>query len=232
MSNSTFNPLSKATSLTRRAALTGAAALPLVAATARAASAGGHGGKAPMPRSRSFTLGDLSVTTLLDASAARTGAKGIFGAAASDEEFAQVSRDNFISDDALQFYFTPTLVDTGSELVLFDTGLGQGGIVTALAEAGVSPDAIDVVVITHMHGDHIGGLLSDGAPTFANARYVTGSREHNYWMGVDAGNRTGDLAKTVFAPLAERTSFIDDGVSVAPGITAMAGFGHTPGHMT
>lgn len=218
--------------ISRRAALTGAAALPFAAALGAPAFADGHAAKAAPSLTRSFKLGDMSVTTLLDGSAMREGPKAMFGAAASDEEFAQVSEDNFISPDALQFYFTPSLIDTGSELVLFDTGLGQGGILKALAQAGVSPDAIDVVVITHMHGDHIGGMLTDGAPTFPNARYVTGATEHNHWMGVDAGDRTGDLAKTVFGQVAEKTSFIDDGASVAPGITAMSANGHTPGHMT
>lgn len=219
-------------SLTRRAALTGAAALPLAAMTGAPVLAGGHGGKAPSPIARSFKLGDMSVTTLLDGSAMREGPKALFGKAASDADFAALSAENFIPDDSVQFYFTPSLIDTGSELVLFDTGLGQGGIQKALAAAGVTPDAIDVVVITHMHGDHIGGMLTDGAPTFPNARYVTGATEHNFWMAAEEGNRVGDPAKAVFGAVAEKTTFIEDGATVAPGVTAMAAFGHTPGHMT
>ncbi|MEX0301454.1 MAG: MBL fold metallo-hydrolase, partial [Leisingera sp.] len=143
-------------SLSRRAALAGAAALPLAGAAAPVL-AGGHGGRAEAPIAHSFKLGEMPVTTLLDTSVAREGQKAMFGAAASDEEFAKVSAENFISSDTLQFYFTPTLVDTGAELVLFDTGLGMGGIAKALAAAGVTPDQINVVVITHMHPDHIGG---------------------------------------------------------------------------
>lgn len=64
--------------------------------------------------------------------------------------------------------------------MLFDTGLNPAGITGALAAVGYSPDQINVVVLTHMHGDHIGGMAGDnGAATFANARFVTGSVEHN-----------------------------------------------------
>ena len=217
--------------ITRRAALSGAAALPL-AATVTPVLADGHAAKAPAAHSRSFTLGDFTVTTLLDGSLPRDGAKEIFGGGATDEEFAKVSAENFIPADMAQFYFTPTLVDTGSEKVLFDTGLGQGGIQKALAEAGVSPEEIDVVVLTHMHPDHIGGMTTEGAATFANARYVTASAEYDFWSKMEAGNRVGDLVAQKVTPMAEKMSFIEDGGSVASGITAMAAFGHTPGHMT
>lgn len=214
--------------LTRRAALGATAALPLAAAPILAAQ---DGSQPAMSSTRAFKLGSLSVTTLLDGSAMRDGPKPMFGAAATDEEFARLSEENFISPDRLRFYFTPTLVENGSERILFDTGLGQGGILRALGEVGVNPETIDVVVITHMHGDHIGGLLTDDRPTFPNARYVTGAAEHNYWMGVEAGSRTGDLAKQVFGPIAEKTSFVEDGAAIASGMTALESFGHTPGHM-
>lgn len=218
-------------SLSRRAALVGAASLPLAAAASTALAAG-KTATVTSPLAHSFALGDMPVTTLLDASAQREGPKAMFGADASDEEFAAVSKENFISPDKLQFYFTPSLVQVDGELVLFDTGLGQGGLPKALASAGVSTDDIDVVVITHMHPDHIGGLMTDGTPTFANARYVMGSVEYNFWSGLEAGNRVGDMVAKLVTPLAEKTTFIDDGARVASGITAMASFGHTPGHMS
>ncbi len=215
--------------LTRRAALGAAAALPFASAATPLLAAGAET-KANSTIAKSFQLGDFTVTTLLDGSLPRDGAKDIFGGGASDEDFAKVSADNFISPEVAQFFFTPTLVNTGSELVLFDTGLGQGGIQSALADAGVTPDQIDVVVITHMHPDHIGGMTTDDAPTFANARYVTASPEYDFWAAQDAGNRVGDLVAAKVTPLTEKMTFVEDGGEVASGITAVAAYGHTPGH--
>ena len=82
--------------------------------------------------------------------------------------------------------FTPVVVNTGSELVLFDTGNGggrgktRGHLVASLAAAGFQPEQIDIVVITHFHPDHIGGIMSGDKPTFPNARYVTGETEYNF----------------------------------------------------
>ena len=215
--------------LTRRAALGTAAALPFATAAAPVLAAGSDA-KANSTIAKTFKVGDLTVTTLLDGSLPRDGAKDIFGGGASDEDFAKVSAENFIPADTAQFFFTPSLVNTGSELVLFDTGLGQGGIQAALADAGVSPDQIDVVVLTHMHPDHIGGMTTDGAPTFANARYVTSATEYDFWSAQESGNNVGDLVAAKVTPLAEKMSFIGDGEQVASGITAVAAHGHTPGH--
>ncbi|MEX0305893.1 MAG: MBL fold metallo-hydrolase [Ruegeria sp.] len=215
--------------LTRRAALGAAAALPFASAAAPVLAAD-EATKANSTIAKSFQLGDFTVTTLLDGSVPRDDAKALFGAEVPDEEFAAVSAENFISPEIAQFFFTPTLVNTGSELVLFDTGLGQGGIQAALADAGVSPDQIDVVVITHMHPDHIGGMTTDDAPTFTNARFVTAAPEYNFWSAMDAGNRVGDMVAAKVTPQAEKMTFLEDGGEVASGITAVAAYGHTPGH--
>ncbi|WP_298935254.1 MBL fold metallo-hydrolase [uncultured Ruegeria sp.] len=216
--------------LTRRAALGAAAALPFASAAAPVFAAGSDN-KANSTIAKSFQMGDFTVTTLLDGSLPRDGAQEIFGGGASDEDFAKVSADNFISPDVAQFFFTPTLVNTGAEMVLFDTGLGQGGIQAALADAGVTPDQIDIVVLTHMHPDHIGGMTTDDAPTFPNASYITAASEYDFWAAQEAGNRVGDLVAAKVTPLAEKMTFIEDGGDVVSGVTAMAAFGHTPGHM-
>jgi len=170
--------------------------------------------------------GGFAVTTLLAGTAPRDEIQTIFGMNVSAEEFAAVSEENFIPADKALFSFTPTVVNTGGELVLFDTGLNPEGITASLAAAGYTPDQVDIVVITHMHGDHIGGLAADGTPTFPNARYVTGAAEFNHWDQADNERFAGNVK-----PLAEQFTFIDGGGSVASGITATAAFGHTPGHM-
>ena len=212
--------------LTRRAALAGGAALPLGAAvgTARAGAPMMGAGKAPFNR---FTMGDLEVTTLLAGTRTVPDPQAIFGMNVPADEFAAVSAEAKLPTDAAQFFFTPTVVNTGAELVLFDTGLSPESITGALSAAGYTPDQVDVVVLTHMHGDHIGGLSGEAGVTFPNARYVTGQVEYDAWAA--AGNEGFD-AKV--RPLAEKMTFIGDEASVAGGITSMAAFGHTPGHMT
>ncbi|MBR9650641.1 MBL fold metallo-hydrolase [Thalassovita aquimarina] len=214
------------TSLTRRNLLTGAAALPLAAASAGPLSAAADMLGATPPRFNRFRLGGFEVTTLLAGTRTVPEPQKIFGLNVSEKEFAEVSAANHIPADMAQFFFTPTVVNTGAELILFDTGLNPEGITGALNAAGYDAGQVDKVVITHMHGDHIGGLMGEAGETFANATYVTGSTEFDSWAAME---NEGFEAKV--RPLAEKATMLGDGGSVAGGITAMAAFGHTPGHM-
>lgn len=216
------------TRLTRRGALGMGAALPFAGALgglSRPAMA--QDMMAENAKKRGFMLGDFEVSTLLAGTRTVEDPQGTFGMNVSAEEFAEVSEANFIPADKTQFFFTPTVVGAGDDVVLFDTGLNAEGTLPALEQAGYSAEDVTVVVLTHMHGDHIGGLTdASGTPTFANARYVTGQAEFDHWAA--QGNEGFD-AKV--RPLAEKMTFIGDGDSVVSGITGMAAPGHTPGHM-
>lgn len=208
--------------LSRRALLGAAAALPL--AQAARATAPMMGPSATTHRR--IALGGLEVTTLLAGTAPRDDPHSIFGLNVDDATFDKVAREALLPTDVAQFFFTPTLVNTGEALILFDTGPDAAGVTNALDDAGYSADQVDTVVITHMHGDHIGGLMGGDAPTFANARYVTGAKEYDYWAAAD-----NDGFDTKVRPLAEQTTMIAPGDAVASGVTAVEAFGHTPGHM-
>lgn len=218
-----------APSLERRRLLAAAPAVPLAATlglshTRPASAQGAATGNA---NKHSFMLGEFEVSTLLAGTRVVDDPQTIFGMNVDAEEFATVSEANFIPADQSRFFFTPTVVRAGNEVVLFDTGLNPAGITAPLEAAGFSPDDITVVVITHMHGDHIGGLAGDdGTPTFANARYVTGQVEFDTTAKSD-----NDNFKAKVAPLAEKMTFVGDGEGVVSGISSLATFGHTPGHM-
>jgi glyoxylase-like metal-dependent hydrolase (beta-lactamase superfamily II) len=201
-------------SITRRAALVAGASLPL-AGLARP----GLGQDNPMIAENAvkhgFMLGDMEVSTLLAGTRTVEEPQGTFGTNVSPEEFAEVSAANFIPIDLTRFYFTPTVVNTGSEVVLFDAGLTAEGTLAALEQAGYAADDVTVVILTHMHGDHIGGLShEDGTPTFANARYVTGQVEFDHWAG-----QANEGFEAKVRPLTDNMTFIGEGESPVAGIT-------------
>jgi glyoxylase-like metal-dependent hydrolase (beta-lactamase superfamily II) len=216
--------------MTRRAALAAGAALPFAATVltaARPALARANQMMTPNASKHSFMLGDFEVSTLLAGTRTVPDPQTIFGLNIGADEFAEISAQNFIPTDKAQFFFTPTVVNTGSVVVLFDAGLAAAPTLAALEATGYGAGDVDVVVITHIHGDHIGGLTGDdGTPTFPNARYVTGEVEFDAWAQAE-----NEVFEAKVRPLAEQMTFIGDGGSVASGITGMAAFGHTPGHM-
>lgn len=226
--------------VSRRTALfagAGALAAPAILKTAAPVRAAAPMKGKATPSHYRFKLGDFEITTLLDASREVPNPHAIFGQNQSEEDFAALMAENKLPVDRSVFFFTPTIVNTGAELVLFDTGLGgdAGTLVAQIGDAGYAADQIDVVVITHMHGDHIGGLTTGDALTFPNARYVTGQVEYEFWM--DEALLSGDMAERAqgvrakVSPTAEAMTFLADGGTVASGITAVEAFGHTPGHM-
>ncbi|TCV76192.1 glyoxylase-like metal-dependent hydrolase (beta-lactamase superfamily II) [Neorhizobium sp. R1-B] len=194
------------------------------------------------PDIHKFKVGGFQVLVVKDGARPSANPQEIFGTNQSAEAVGTLLNDNFLPADKFVNSFSPTLVDTGSEVILFDTGLGkaaraQGGgrLIEGLAAAGYMPEDISIVVITHMHGDHIGGIMEDGKPAFPKARYVAGETEYNFWSdAARAGTPTEGNHKAVLAnvkPHAEKMTFLKDGGDVVSGITAMMAPGHTPGHL-
>lgn len=226
--------------LTRRAALLGAGgalAGASLAGTTVVHAAAEKQASVPAPVAR-YSVGGFEVTTLHDGAVSLTDPQKTFAMNVDADTFSETNAENFLPNDTFQISFTPTLVNTGNELILFDTGNGEGArpgrghMRAALENAGYTPEQVDVVVLTHMHPDHISGLVEGGSPAFANARYVTGQKEYDFWAAMDAeANGITKLMASHVKPLAEKMTFLDDGGSVTGGVTAMAAPGHTPGHM-
>ncbi len=196
------------------------------------------------PKHQRFKLGTFELTTISDSEVFIDGPYPIIGKNAAEDDVRKLMSDNLLPEQKYQPGFSPTVVNTGKELVLFDTGNGANGFVprpgggwlaAQLGPAGFTPDQIDVVVLTHGHPDHVGGLIEDGKPLFSNARYVIGQVEYDFWS--PEGKHSGDMEKfaSVFrantAQMAGKFSFIKPGSNVVPGIRAVEAFGHTPGHL-
>lgn len=189
-----------------------------------------------------FALGDFEVMTVLDGVALRDSVRPPFCLDLSDDDLAALAAANRLPSGRLEHPFVPTLVNTGRELVLFDTGFGAAGagqgtgqLRARMAAAGWRPEDVDVVAFTHCHPDHILGVMDGDALAFPNARYAIGRAEYDAWHSgaripeARQGNRQQFL--DLIPPLADRMTFLEPGDAVVGGITAEAGYGHSLGHM-
>ena len=172
-------------------------------------------------------LGGFELTTVLGGTGSSDNPIATFGLNAEPEAFEAVSTANFIPSDRTGGSYTPVLLRAGDALVLFDTGMVPGNTVASLALAGVKPEQVTHVVLTHMHGDHIGGLMDGDAPVFANAELVASRAEADYWAA-----NPGDAYTAKVKPLIGKARLFEEDGEILPGIRAEAAYGHTPGHTT
>ena len=189
----------------------------------------------------SFRIGDLDVLVLSDGTARAPATVYFAGTTAEQWEPHKRWLDH---EGNVQFPFGCFLVRSGQTRVLIDTGLGPidmfgfkgGALLDELRAAGVSPEEINVVFVTHLHVDHCGtvALPENGKlqATFPKATYRWTSDEDHFWKNnPDAVRRSpGWDAGGMFAAVAPRFQPANDGDALAPGVNVIATPGHTPGH--
>lgn len=114
--------------------------------------------------------------------------------------------------------------------ILIDAGLGApfSQLLPRLAELGVTPQDLKLVYITHLHPDHIGGLLKDGKPTFPNATLWINRVEAEAWQRMT--DAKAELPHAVLAAYKDHTHLFEAGDTLPGGVVSMAAYGHTPGH--
>ena len=189
-----------------------------------------------------FQFGDFEITTLSDGRRAGQAPEKIYAFEQDPKEVAALLEENLLPADRFVNSFTPVLINTGKELVLFDTGMGAGGreagvgkLTSALEASGYKTDDVSLVVLSHFHPDHIGGLMEDGKPAFANARYAAGQKEFDFWTDparLDSPLKgAAELVAKNVTPLADKMTFLSEDSEVVSGIHPVAAYGHTPGHL-
>jgi glyoxylase-like metal-dependent hydrolase (beta-lactamase superfamily II) len=241
------------TTLTRRVLLSGAAAASASGALACFAStpvraAAPEAGK-QAPGFYRYKVGDIEITVVTDG-VVRGKLPDNFVTNVQTEDVKAALAAARLDRDIFNNTFTPIVVNTGGKLVLIDTGVGEAGFkqtngtagqfMANLAAAGLKADDIDVVIVSHYHGDHMNGLLkADNSLAFPNAEILVPAVEHKYWM--DDGEMTrapkGRIeglfqnSRRVFSgEVLKRLRTYEWDKEVVPGITTVGTPGHSPGH--
>jgi glyoxylase-like metal-dependent hydrolase (beta-lactamase superfamily II) len=236
--------------LTRRSALaagaiaTVAGALPASLARAAAPAAG-----AQAPGFYRYKVGAIEITVATDG-ANRLPVTDEFVPNVKKEEVNAALAEAFMEPGVFVGPYNPIVLNTGSRLAVVDTGTGEaafkaskgqtGQLLTNLAAAGIDTHAVDTVIISHYHGDHINGLLrADGALAFPNAEILVPAREHAYWMDDGEMSRSPtkriadnhkNVRRVMSGEVLKRLRTYEWDREVIPGVTAVGTPGHTPGH--
>ena len=182
---------------------------------------------------RRITVGNVEIVSVSD------GQGDMNPTATFPDSNAEIWRSEYpdLLDDAGLIHprFGSFVARSGGKLILVDTGLGgpDATLLSELAASGVERDAIDLVVLTHIHPDHVGWNLSDGSPTFPNARYLVSKVDWDHWTQPEIRAQAPHVDEQMI-PLEGLNvlDLIEGEYSVTDELTTMPTPGHTPGHIS
>lgn len=187
-------------------------------------------------RCKAFRIGSIQCFAVTDGSLALP-ARNFFHNAPEDALQAALRRHG-IADASVNCPFNCLVLQVEGKTILVDTGFGSGvspsvgHLVESLADAGVRPEDVDAVILSHGHADHAGGsIAADGAKAFPNATYYLNRDEAEFWLSDKAAAKDpprSKAARKVIEALCGRFESFGPGDEVLPGITAIAAPGHTP----
>jgi len=191
-----------------------------------------------MSRVSSINVGSIKVSSLLDGELVLP-AEVLINLKDKDAETIKSNAENTLSYANVNAY----LIQQGDRNLLIDAGCRElfgptcGFTQEALNEAGVTPDQVTDVFLTHLHPDHIAGALNtDGTAVFSNAQLHLMDTEHDFWMNgsFDAvevnGSDWAGLAQAVISAYSDRLSLVSQGSEIMSGVNTVDIPGHTPGH--
>jgi glyoxylase-like metal-dependent hydrolase (beta-lactamase superfamily II) len=227
--------------VTRRMLLAGAGSLAATAALAKAPMIG----KAA-PAVHRFKLGAFEVTVVSDGPLVMGPPSGDVFKGLSKEEMTADLTKNFLATESVEMDQNIVVVNTGSQLVLFDTGTGPavkmfgpyaGRMLANLKAAGIDPKSVDAIALTHAHPDHCFGIMADKSRrNFPNAKIFMSQADFNFFTD-EAKASANDMMKMMIGgarhnlvPNRDRITFVKDGQEIAPGVMAISSPGHTVGH--
>ena len=185
-------------------------------------------------------LGDFKITVLSDGTASRDLSKIMSKPDAVHEDF-KTSHEELPTEISINCF----LVDTGTTRVLIDTGAGalfgetSGHVVSNMRAAGYRPEDVDAILLTHIHGDHSGGLTVAGQRVFPNAHVYVDRRDVDYWLDdTQKANAAPDRKQTfeqshqTVDPYVQAGKLrpFDGATELFPGVHSVPQYGHTPGH--
>jgi glyoxylase-like metal-dependent hydrolase (beta-lactamase superfamily II) len=240
------------TILTRRTMLAGAATASAVTAAgwwgspARAAAPAADKQAASFYR---YKVGSTEITVVSDG-ISRLPVTEALVLNAKVEDVNAALRDLFMEPGVFVYPYNPIVINTGSRLALLDMGTGEanyvaskgaaGQLLTNLAAAGIDRNAIDTIIISHYHGDHINGLLkADNSLAFPNAEILVPATEHKYWTDAGEESRSStkriadnfkNVRRVMSGDVLKRLRTYEWDKEVIPGMLAVGTPGHTPGH--
>jgi len=141
--------------------------------------------------------------------------------------------DRYIPKSGFKHTANAFLVKASGKNYLFDTGTGAGGVIfDKVKKLGVANDKVDAIFITHLHGDHFGGLQKDGKALYPNAKLYVPAKDHEYYTKTNVNQG----AVAALAPYKNQLTTFEPGAlgsslkELLPGVTPVASYGHTPGH--
>jgi glyoxylase-like metal-dependent hydrolase (beta-lactamase superfamily II) len=222
-----------------------AAALGLASRVAVIAPAQAQKSPGPATPYRRFKIGSFDCTSVYDGIWEKPHDPAFIKNASLDEVKAAL-RAFGQTDEFVSIPFTPMVVSTGRDLILFDSGTGgqvqptAGKFMDNMKTAGIDPTKVTKIMISHMHPDHIFGLMAKetNAQVYPNAEIVVSTTEYKFWIDPAVIEKLPEarrpLAKRIQAtfPSWKNVRQVDGEVEVAPGIRTIATPGHTPGHIS
>lgn len=175
-----------------------------------------------------FRIGQLEAVALKDGTLNLPAGNTEASPWANTAEVSALLKASGVTDDTVHLSIQPLLVKDGDRVVLIDTGAGgqmgtEGQLQASLREAGVTPAQVTDILISHAHGDHVGGLVANGALVFPNATIRLSIPE---WTALQSDADMADLVRAI----TPKVQAFAPGSVVAPNITAVSLDGHTPGH--